>query len=181
MNRIVGVFVNAALLLACVLPSTSVVAQTVYRSVDDQGNVTYSDQQSPGSKKVIVAPVQTYDSRAIPQNSIVPSAPKPPPAKPVYTEFVIVSPADDEAVRSNSGDLTIGVRLNPELREGDRISFAVDGKAHGEPTRSTVQTLPAVDRGTHSLSAAVIDADGNRIATAPPVTFHLLRAVRRAN
>lgn len=47
-------------------------AATVYKSVDKQGNVTYSDQPTPGSEKVTIEPQTTVKT---PQSQQAPSGP----------------------------------------------------------------------------------------------------------
>lgn len=164
--------------------SASALSQTkVYRAVDKDGNVTYSDKATPGSTVVEVAPVQTVSSQPSTSKALGGNAQSGVPAVPaVYNEFSLVSPEHDKSIRSNSGAVTIGVRIDPELRDGDRIRVLIDAKPFGEPSRLTVHTLTNIDRGTHRIEAQVIDGDGKVLASAGPVTFHLLRTVaKRAN
>ena len=64
----------------------------------------------------------------------------------------------------------------PELAPGNTIQFVVDGKSFGGASRNTVKTLSNVDRGTHTLSARVVNETGKTLATTPAMTFHLFRA-----
>jgi len=165
------------LVAAVGLASTAAGQTTVYRSVDKEGNVTLSDRPTPGAEKVEVVPVQTFATPAVPPPRASPAPDGEATAGgPGYRVFEIVSPADDEAIRSNAGDVTIGFRSEPGLREGDRVEILIDGERFGEPSRNDLQTVSNVDRGSHRLTARVIDASGEPIATAGPVTFHLLRA-----
>ena len=50
----------------------------------------------------------------------------------------------------------------------------MDGQPIGQGA-STSATLTNVDRGSHTIAAAVVDADGNQVAKADPVTFTLHR------
>ncbi len=158
---------------------------TVYRHIDKDGNVTFSDQPGPGREQVRVTPVQTYTPPAasVPK-SRAGSARKdqsrslsdPQSPTPGYTRFEIASPSNEEAIRNNAGAVTVGVQVEPALARNDRIQFLIDGKPFGEPTRTTIVTLPNIDRGTHTLSARLIDKKGNTRAVAAGVTFHLIRA-----
>jgi hypothetical protein len=87
-----------------------------------------------------------------------------------------VSPTADEAYRSNSGQLAVGIRVVPDLREGDTIELLLDGKPAGPRDRSTARTVLDVGRGTHSVQAVLYDGKGTALARTTPVTFHLLRA-----
>ena len=159
-----------ALLLACAGPA----AADIYRYVDEDGNVIYSDQPHPDAEKIPVPEVQTYSAPAF-------SEPPPPPAaKPeapriVYLTFGIVSPADDQAVRSNNGSLNVEVLLEPALDKSHQLQLLLDEKPRGEPGTATSWSLENVTRGTHTLLAEIIDDTGAVVNRTEPVTFHLLR------
>lgn len=63
------------LLLGLSLPVT---AQQVYRSTDDQGNTTFSDQPMPESEEVVIEKPNVADPVAVPPPSAAP-APEPEP------------------------------------------------------------------------------------------------------
>ena len=101
---------------------------------------------------------------------------KKPAEKPVeYQSFTIMSPANDEAVRSNSGDVTIQLSLLPELQKKHYIIVILDGAKVHEGSSTSV-TLTNLDRGTHTISAQVQDARENTLLASDPITFHLQRA-----
>ena len=183
-SRIVVQFCLKALVVMAL--GGHVVAQTtIYRHVDKDGNVTFTDQSGPGREQVRVTPVQTYTPPAasVPkpragsagkdQTRALSDAARPTPA---YTRFEIASPSNEEAIRNNAGAIKVGVRVEPTLAPNDRVQLLIDGKPLGEPTRSTIVTSPNIDRGTHTLSARLVDKKGNTRAVAPGVTFHLIRA-----
>ena len=95
-----------------------------------------------------------------------------------YTAAVIVSPADDMAVRSNAGSLTVVARVDPELQEGHRLQLLLDGAPRGAPGRKPEFHLENIDRGTHSLQLQVVDDANGVLFTGPRSTFHLLRHSR---
>ena len=95
-----------------------------------------------------------------------------------YTLAVVVSPADDEALRGNAGNLTVLTRVDPKLQGGHRLRLLLDGAPRAISGRKPEFHLENIDRGTHSLQLQVID-DSNRVLfTGPPSTFHLLRHSR---
>lgn len=100
-------------------------------------------------------------------------------ASPVtYTGAVIISPADDAAVRSNAGSLTVLARVDPRLREGHRLQLLLDGIPRGAPGRKPEFHLENIDRGSHNLQLRVVDDAGGVLFTGPLSTFHLLRHSR---
>ena len=162
---------------------TTMVQAEVYRSVDKDGNVIFSDTPSPNSKRIRVAPVQTYSAPKPAQKvekpatgaGAAPADAEKKPKKVVRYKLSIVSPKNDETVRQNAGNLNVTVSVKPGLQKGDLIQFSLNGKPFGKPTATTSTTMPFVDRGTHSIGAKIVTAGGRTKATASPVTVHLKR------
>ena len=95
-----------------------------------------------------------------------------------YAQALIVSPANESAVRSNAGNLTVRARVDPPLREGHRLQLLLDGVPPVAAGRGPSFELENIDRGTHSLQLQVIDEAGRVLFTGLPGTFHLLRRSR---
>jgi len=94
-----------------------------------------------------------------------------------YTGFSITSPTDDQGVRANDGNVTVQLSLKPALRSGHMIVLSVAG----EGSESTIDSsglsvdLKNLSRGLHTVTAGVVDEDGNKLITTAPVSFHVLR------
>ena len=95
-----------------------------------------------------------------------------------YTGAAVVSPENDAAVRSNAGNLTVRVRIVPELREGHRLRLLLDGVPQGAARRAPVFELTNIDRGTHNLVLHIVDEADAVVFSGAPSTFHLLRHSR---
>lgn len=160
------------LCLACSLA----LAATVYRWVDENGVVHYSDQPHPNAEKVHVKEPQTYrESNPL----AAPAAPSPDGGGgggPTYRGCSIAQPADNEDL-ANPDSLVVVVRTDPSLRPGDQVFVTLDGQAlnEGRPTGAQF-TISPVDRGQHTLQAAVKDADGALMCQAPPITYNVQQA-----
>lgn len=142
-------------------------AQTVYRWVDTQGNVHYSDHPHPGADKVVLPKTQTFVPPAV--SSIAPTEPLPPVTPTAgYSSFALASPGS-EATLWYTHEVTVSVALAPALRPGDSLTYHLDGKTIG-PTTATTVTFKDVDRGEHKASA-VLTAQNGASLTAGPVTF----------
>ncbi len=143
----------------------------VYKIVNPDGSVTFSDRPQEGAEELDVGTVQTIDAD-------VPSASTEPvkvPAFPGYEIFEISSPKNDETFRDNGGVVSIQLTLQPRLFRDHTISIFMDGKDIGGGGRSTGLTLQNVDRGSHRVHATVVGKDGEQVASTPAVTFHLHR------
>jgi hypothetical protein len=154
---------------------TGVAQAEIYRSTTADGEVIFSDQPGPGAEKVQLPELPTY--KAPPVGARAGGAEQKPPAKSLYQEMVFTTPGDDATVRNNLGALTASVSLQPVLktRLGHRVQFYLDNAPHGEPIAGTAVSFTGLDRGSHLLSASVVDAQGNTIISSDTVIFHLHR------
>lgn len=144
-------------------------AQTVYRWVDPQGNVHYSGSPHPGADKVVLPKTQTYVAPAT--SGIVPTRPLPPgPPSAGYTSFTLASPGS-EATLWYTHEVTVSIEVVPALRDGDSITYHLDGQTIG-PTTAAAVTFKDVVRGEHKASAILTAANGATM-TAGPVTFYV--------
>lgn len=161
------------LLLLVALAATALVhADQVYKWVDAQGNVHYSDKPHPGSEKVKIAPPQSYST---PGTSSETGAPRPPPAgKAVQQYSMTIASPEPESTIWNTRSVTVAVKISPGLSDGDNVTFELDGRRIG-PVARTSATFDDLNRGQHSVSATLNTADGQTI-TAGPVTFYLRQA-----
>ena len=157
------------LILLLSLSISSVFATEVYRSVDEDGNVIFSDTPSSDSERIeirepvtIQPPTETFEYE--PQIKKVED----------YKRVEISSPADDTAIRDNQGNVSITVAIEPGLNTGDVLVLYFDGKeyASGQATSFSMSNL---DRGTHQLRAVIKSRDGRILKSSATTSFHILR------
>ncbi|GMQ76721.1 MAG: DUF4124 domain-containing protein [Gammaproteobacteria bacterium] len=161
------------LTLCLALASGAVQAQKVFRVVQPDGTVLFTDVPPPDrpATQIEVPPLNT-------------TAPLAPPAKSVprsvaseqegYDEFRISRPGDGETIRDNGGNVNVDLSLKPRLRAGHKIDLLLDGRSIGGG-KATAITLTDMDRGAHSLQAVVKDAAGQVVARSKSITFTLQR------
>lgn len=167
--------------LAAMLAAAPAVADVVYKSVDPNGNVVYSDKPSPNSEKIEVGELPTVPALVTDR-----SGPRPPgededadggqaPLPPDYTRLEITSPANDTALRMEGDNLTVPVTvsLDPPLFGTDTIVLFLDGKEYASGRGPGFQ-VTNVERGTHELRAIVRGPDGKILESSPTSTFHVL-------
>jgi len=154
----------------------SLAAQTVYKSVDENGNPVFSD--TPPTNGSAVKNIQVS-----PTNSAPPPPDIPRPPKPVVEEeeieatVEITSPAPDTTIAIGyGGDFSVSARTNPPLGAGTSAQLLMDGVAVGAPQSVTSWALTNVFRGAHVLSVTIVDAGGEQVAISPPVTVYVRRA-----
>jgi hypothetical protein len=146
----------------------------IYKSINAAGEVVYSDTRTQGAETMKMPALPTYT---------------PPPVVPsttskaesvetaVYEDFVFLTPEDDATIRNNQGIINVELKLTPALRSrrNHRVQFYLDGEAYGEPVSSIQTTMSGVERGMHTLTASVLDANDDSLISADPVIVHLHR------
>ena len=145
----------------------------IYKWVDADGTVHFSDTPREGAEEVHVAPPQTYSA---PRFAPITPRPAEPEAPAAYERFELLAPADDAALRENTGAITLSFAVDPPLKTGagHRLVVLLDGKPVSE-SKSATLTLENVDRGTHSLQGQIVDARGTVLISSPSIMVHLLR------
>ncbi len=167
-----GNFLSRLLILVLLL-IPFVAGAEVYKWTDKFGKVHYSDKPHKTTDKPIDLPESMiYKAPAKPQFKLDKPQVKTPYK--FYQSFKIVSPQNDGTVRSAPGNLSVFVQISPALRANHSIVVMVDGKEVAKG-KSTSVSASNIDRGSHSLSAKVVDKSGKTIITASTITFHMKR------
>lgn len=170
-----------AILLAAVV-STVQADTKIYRTTDAEGNVVFTDIPPRTDEPSEAVTIETPNTFAIEEALGPKDAWIVDPADGQaeegaafsYKSIAIQSPANDEAVRENAGNVTIVTIPNPDLRAGDRVRLLLDGKRMQEGAQTTF-VLQNVDRGTHSAAVEIIDDQGKVLVKSKPSVFHLQR------
>ncbi len=157
-------------LITCCLFWTVLASADIYRSIDADGNIVFSDEQTEDAEKIEIQPIQII---------------KPPPVAPfVYTppaetiepyrSIEITNPQHDAAIRDNIGNVSISVSVDPGLISGHQFVLYMDGKQISSGA-STSFNLSNQDRGTHSVRVSVKDAEDRIVISTKTISFHMLR------
>ena len=155
----------------------------LFKWVDADGNIIYSDQPPPGAEKKD----HQVDEEALPHLNTTPALETPvtsstsskankEDAKERYKSVAIVEPENDTSMRQNAGNVSIKVAIDPYLfnERGDTLAIYMDGFEVSRGRDLSVQ-LVEVDRGTHVIRAEIVNSKGKVIKKANPVTFTLHR------
>lgn len=168
--------------LVLLLISLAVSAE-VYRSVDKQGNVIFSDTPTDNAVKIELQESYVYTPPVI--IDLADEEPSPPALENEMPDYglMITAPSQNEAIRENSGDVTISSTIVPELNteRGDRLVFTLDGNLKSAAQDSTSYTFTNVDRGSHIAVVSVVDKTGTVLKSSKSILFHLQRVSAKAN
>ncbi len=145
---------------------------TVYRSIDEDGSVQYSDKPTPDSEAV-----------KLQQPTILPATPVQRPATTTiqkkqqksqyYQSLRITRPGKQETLRGGQGIVEVSVAIQPALQDGHQLEILLDGNAQRADTTSL--TLQNVYRGEHQLQARILDAQGKALLESERITFFMHR------
>lgn len=178
------------LLLALITYTSQTVADTqVYRWVDKNGVVNFSDAPRQEAEKVNIGPLQSYSEPSAPilipvqpQGQISDAAsgdaiklnqPKASEVKKVNYSFAITAPAQKSTLTGEARvNAAIIVKVNPELQISDRIVYMVD-ETKSQPTKETFFPVPNLNRGTHKVQAFIVNEKGEVIKTSDVVQFYV--------
>lgn len=173
---------RTCILLTALLLSLPLAAE-VYRWVDEEGRVHYTDKPpQPGAE-----PAELPDLQTVPPRRIVPPASSRSERKadaeavPDYT-IRVTHPPNDHVDRSTSTQATVSVVIEPALAAGHGLRYYLDGSpVNAEPTRAASQLLSPVYRGSHTVNVDIVDSAGRILASSGSSTFHKLPPTVKRN
>lgn len=161
----------------------------IYKIVDKDGNVTYTDQ----------APADGAEPMDLPELSVVntdyeeaelPVATEPEEEegekeltrsdlRKLYGDFRISRPAPEETFWGTANTVVVAWEASEPIQEGLTVRFSIDGVA--QPPSSENMLGITLDRGTHTVSASILDERGRPIVSTDTVTFYVHQASIRNN
>ena len=146
----------------------------LWRWVDDQGVVHFSDRPVPGAEKVTLRGAQTFSAPAARPQAAPPegAAGEDPAQAPIYRRLSIVQPGREETLRNIEGRLDVRIEVDPPIRGRHELRAFLDGQpVQSVPPAATAFTVANVFRGEHTLRVAIVDETGREIATSDAVRF----------
>jgi hypothetical protein len=163
----------------------------IYKIVDKDGNITFTDQ-SPGDGTLpMVLPELSVISTDQPDDAATPDPAATDPAltdpereltpqdlRRLYSDFRITRPANEETFWGTENTVVLAWDATEPLREGMSVRFTIDGSAQTASTENMMAVT--LDRGAHTVNAAIVDARGRPLVTSDTVTFFVhQQSVRR--
>lgn len=162
---------RALLILACLLLPLPAEAQEIYRWVDKNGVVHYSDSpDSPDAKLIDVIEPNAYEWEAATADGAGGGGADEPAVSP-YESLSIVSPTPDQAFFGADAVVNVAAELDGTLRPDHSVVFFVNGNRHAADGLGL--QLSNLARGTYFLRATILDQNGNPIISSQQTTFHV--------
>jgi len=154
----------------------------VYKVVDKDGNVTYTDQPpETGAEPVELRELSIVERPEYQADKIKAQEDAGADAEKVltlrelqrmYRGFRLTSPVPEQSFWGTENMATISWSAGQPLQPGMQVQITLDGKQM-EPTTQATMTTDRMDRGEHTVSAVLLDASGRVVSRAEPVTFFI--------
>lgn len=149
-------------------------AAEIYRYVDENGTVVFTDQRPSDDAQPLDLPALTI------MDAPKPAAKRPDgeggeedsePA-PVYPDLTLLAPKREETFQGTGNTVPVRLASRQALRSSDQVVIFIDGQEQGRFSSMSVD-LQQVPRGTHQLLAEIHDGEGRVVGDAGPITFHM--------
>ena len=162
-------------LLLALLVSFSAGAE-LYKGLDDEGNVIYSDKPFNNSEQFTPPSLTIIDApKVTPREEVKEESEE---AEFKYTNFSITAPKNNEVIWNNP-QLMVSLKVTPALNvaAGHTTWLLMDGKPLVKKSRRLLLQIGRADRGEHKLQAQIRDKKGKIIKRTKPVTVHIKNTV----
>lgn len=170
------VSMRSILILAGLAVSLAASSQEIYRWVDKNGVVHFSDQPgAPNAELITVLEPNVSDAQgdeAEPASAAVASRSEPPePDVPPYDSLAIVSPTPDQVFFGADAVVSATAELGGTLRPDHSVVFFLNGNRHEASGLSAEFTNLA--RGSYFLRASILDQAGRPVISSQQISFHV--------
>lgn len=155
---------------------------TVYKYIDENGQVAYGDKPVEGAKQLKLRGRPTRDTddqggddaTATNDPDDAGRMKKQPVIK--YQSLEILTPKNNKTVHGSTGNVEVVMLATPKLQNDHSLVITLDGKEIANGRHANL-SLTEVPRGAHKLMARITDKKGVTLVQAPTVTFHVKRPV----
>jgi hypothetical protein len=158
------------------LPLAAFSQGEIYKVVDKDGNVTFTDQRpTGGAEPMDLPPLSVIETDVqVPQTSAAPvdQEPKPPTSKELrkqFRDFAITQPQQEQTFWGTANTVFVSWGSSQAPTPEMDVMLFVDGKGQKAPASGGVGLT--LERGEHQVYAQLRDERGRRIVTTKTITF----------
>lgn len=159
-----------AIVLLCA--ATSMAAE-IYRHVDAQGRVTYTDQPAGNASPVVLESINTLPATAAPAARQDKS--QGPAPFTGYESLTLAGVENNAVLRNPTAPVTVTARLQPRLQPGHTLLIHHNGQPANIDNGTSV-SVADIERGAHTFRAEVLDTDGKMLIQTYELSIHVHRA-----
>lgn len=168
------IYKTLTLMAALSLTSSLCVGQ-IYKTVDADGNVSYSDSPSKNAKVIDIGPINTTPSTSkkqqaeqIVEKTDTNSAKENQSTR--YSSLKITSPATAAVIPNGLNGLNVAVSSSPSLANGDQYKLFIDDIPRGLSSSNSF-SLDRISRGAHKLEVKIVDSSNKVLKSSASVNI----------
>ena len=161
------------LLFAAILACPPSMAAEVYKTIDEDGNVTFTDsppKNMPAEKiklkETNTQPPVEFRSRPTQNNEAEEAG---------EYDLHIINPVKEQQMGPTQMSLPISVETSRPLEEGHFFQILLNGASHGPATQSSKLSLTNVGHGRKQVAVSIVDSEGSVIETSESFTLFAIR------
>jgi len=151
-------------------------AETIYKVVDEEGNITFTDTP-PNDADAIVEPHSILGTNTTPAVATAPENAIKTDQADAKASYVtrIVSPANESTIPMGPGDFVVEAEVSPGLDSEEQLILLLDGAAVGAPQSVPRWQLTNVFRGAHRLQVVRVRETGAAQSQSTEHTIYVMR------
>ena len=169
--------VRTLLVLLVTLAATPTAFAEIYKVVNPDGSVTYTDQRpAPGAEPVDLPPLSVVETDI--DTSAVTARAEEEPGEPTlrdlrrqFRDFQITQPQNEETFWGTANTVTVSWGASNPIPDSMSVNLYVNGQKTATPGAGSV-TL-TLDRGEHQVYAELRDANDRLVTRSPTVIFFI--------
>ena len=174
-----GMIKSLTILVLLLIPLTLFAQGQIYKVVDKDGNVTFTDQRPNTSAQPMDLPPLSVIETDVPEPAVqtqeapaVSEEAKPPTPKELrkqFSDFRITRPLQEETFWGTENTVVVTWASSQTIPADLKVRLFVDGEPQNAPATGGVSLT--LDRGEHQVFAELRDGRNRRILTTDTVTF----------
>lgn len=152
---------------------SNIATAEIYKTVDKNGRITYSDTPPPNTnaKPVELKPINTTPAVvATPNYTPTPTQNMDSPPYQVQ----LIAPINGTTLMPNERSVTLSASLNQNLQNGDVFVYKIDGEIITKTTEFSY-SYNEPPRGEHSLTVEVVNTEGTTLAQSNAINLSVIR------
>ncbi len=153
----------------------------LYKWIDKDGIVHYSDEPVNGAKQVEIEEVPTIQIK-MPKLKELETAGddvKSPKEGDFYTSVSIIEPQNNGVIRNNGATVTISAQAQPALHKDHTVEIYLDGRIISKSPKSMSATANDVVYGPHTTMVIIKNKAGKSIRASQKHSFNLMHVLNK--
>jgi len=160
-------YISRVVLLGALTASTLSLSD-VYKTVDEQGQVSFGDQPSAKATEIVIEATNTTPATQTRQTT------DSEPQAPDYRSLAISAPSNNTIIPNGLVPFWVTVSVQPKLLEGHQLQLLVDDQVIASTSATRIQ-VPSLSRGQHYLQLRINDLAGRPLKHSKKVVLFAYR------